>query len=83
MGTYGLNPEEIADAMEDVESKCEGDLYQEDFIKGAKIYLQRLRANGAFIYSEKAEKKGNMCKECGAGKDDCKKLKTHKKSNEV
>ena len=79
MGTYGLNAEEIADAMADVEQNCEGDFYEEDFIKGAKIYLQRLRQAGAFIYSEKADKKGKMCKECGADKDECKKLKTHEK----
>ncbi len=55
MGTYGLNAEEVADAMEkaDVESFCEGDFYEETFIEGAKIYIDRLRKKGAFIYSDK------------------------------
>lgn len=79
MGTYTLNAEEVADAMNGVEGNCEGDFYEEDFVEGAKIYLQRLRAEGAFIYSEKADEKGKMCKECGADKAECKKLKTHKK----
>ena len=79
MGTYSLNAEEVADAMEGVESKCEGDFYEETFMEGAKTYLQRLRKEGAFIYSEKADKKGRMCEECGADKNECKKLKTHVK----
>lgn len=55
MGTYGLNAEEIADAMEEakVENFCEGDFYEEDFIEGAKIYVDRLRKQGAYIFSEK------------------------------
>jgi predicted cupin superfamily sugar epimerase len=55
MGTYGLNAEEIADAMEkaEVESHCEGDFYEETFIEGAKIYVDRLRERGAYIYTEK------------------------------
>ena len=77
MGTYSLNAEEIADAMEDIEQNCEGDFYEETFMEGAKIYLQRLRTEGAFIYSEKADNKGNMCNKCGADKNECKKLKTH------
>ena len=64
MGTYNLNAEEIADAMEGVEGKCEGDFYEETFVEGAKIYLQRLR---------------RMCEECGADKVKCKKLKMHQK----
>lgn len=51
MGTYGLNAEEIADAMEmvEVESRCEGDFTEEVFIQGAKIYVERLRKMGAYI----------------------------------
>ena len=81
MGTYGLNAEEVADAMIDVEQKCEGDFYEETFLEGAKIYLQRLRREGAFIYSEKADNKGKMCLKCGADKDECKKVKTHERQN--
>ena len=79
MGTYNLNAEEIADAMEGIEDKCEGGFYEETFVEGAKIYLQRLREAGAFIYSEKADDKGRMCEECGADKVKCKKLKMHQK----
>lgn len=82
MGTYGLNADEVADAMTDVEQNCEGDFYEETFIEGAKIYLQRLREEGAFIYSEKADDKGKMCEKCGADKAECKKLKTHEKEEE-
>lgn len=78
MGTYGLNAEEVADAMADVEQNCEGDFYEETFLEGAKIYLQRLRREGAFIYSEKADKKRKMCLKCGADRNECRKLKTHK-----
>ena len=55
MGTYGLNEEEIADAMEEakVESFCEGDFYMETFILGAIIYLKRLKGQGAYIHTEK------------------------------
>ena len=55
MGTYGLNEEEIADAMEKVEleSHLEGDFYMETFILGAIEYLKRLKEKGAFIYSDK------------------------------
>ncbi len=51
MGTYGLNEEEIADAMEraDVEQYCEGDFTEEVFLGGAKEYLKRLRKQGANI----------------------------------
>jgi len=55
MCSYGLNAEEIADAMEkgEVESHCEGDFYEETFILGAIEYLRRLRKLGAFIYTDK------------------------------
>ncbi len=58
MGTYGLDAEEVADAMEEakVESFCEGDFYEETFIEGAKIYINKLRKQGAYIYSEKKGK---------------------------
>ena len=51
IGTYNLNWEEVADAMEevDVESRCEGDFSEETFMKGAKEYLRRLRKQGAYI----------------------------------
>jgi hypothetical protein len=51
VGTYNLNYEEIADAMEnvDVDSRCEGDYNETDFIKGAKEYIKRLRKQGAYI----------------------------------
>ena len=54
MGTYQLDAEEVADAIEkaEVESHCEGDFYEETFIEGAKIYIERLRKLGAYIYSE-------------------------------
>lgn len=55
MGTYGLNFEEVADAMEkaDIDIHCEGDFYEETFILGAIEYIRRLRRKGASIYSEK------------------------------
>ncbi|MHA1410553.1 MAG: hypothetical protein ACTSQY_09665 [Candidatus Odinarchaeia archaeon] len=55
MGTYGLNAEEVADAMENakVEEFCEGDFYEETFIEGAKIYIDRLRKQGVYIFTEK------------------------------
>ena len=43
------------------------------------VVLQRLRAEGAFIYSEKADKKKKMCLKCGADRNECRKLKTHNK----
>lgn len=51
MGTYNLDEREIADAMEkaDVDSSCEGDYTEEAFIKGAQIYINRLRRMGASI----------------------------------
>jgi hypothetical protein len=82
MGSYNLGEEEIADIFEEVEfeNECEGDFYEETFIEGAKIYLDRLRGEGAFIYSEKADNKGIMCKGCGKAKKNgkciiCKKIK--------
>jgi hypothetical protein len=70
MGTYVLDEDEVADVFEEVnlESHCEGDFYEEGFIKGAKIYLDRLRVKGAFIFSEKADNKGIMCEGCGKAK---------------
>jgi len=55
MGTYGLNPEEIADKLEsvDFQSNLEGDFYEETFILGAIEYIKRLRKLGAFIYTDK------------------------------
>ena len=51
MGTYNLSPDEIAVAMEnaDVENECEGDFTEDEFVKGAKEYLRRLRKQGAKI----------------------------------
>lgn len=51
MGTYSLSYDEIADAMEkaEVESHCEGDFSEKEFIKGAKEYIRRLREEGAWI----------------------------------
>lgn len=67
MGTYGLDAEEIANAMENVnlEGNLEGDFDEEEFMEGAKVYLNRLRKYGAFIHSRLAEGKNQMCKECG------------------
>ncbi len=55
MGGYGLDENEIADIFEDLEfeSHCEGDFYEETFLLGAKIYIDRLRKKGAFIYTDK------------------------------
>ncbi len=65
MGTYGLNEEEIADAMEkaDVEQYCEGDFYQETFILGAIEYLNRLKEKGASIYTDKRKEIKKFTKE--------------------
>lgn len=51
MGTYGLNAEEIADAMEavEVDSRCEGDYTEKEFLLGASKYIARLRSYGASI----------------------------------
>jgi hypothetical protein len=51
MGTYQLDEQEIADVFEDVEfeSRCEGDFTEHTFIEGAKEYIRRLRAQGAYI----------------------------------
>ena len=51
MGGYILCDSEIADVFEsiDFESHCEGDFSEEEFIKGAKEYLERLRERGADI----------------------------------
>jgi len=67
MGTYICSAEEIAGIMEDLnlEGNIEGDFYEEEFIKGAEEYLHRLRLQGAFIYSEKADNIKKMCKTCG------------------
>jgi len=65
MGTYGLNAEEVADAMEEakVESFCEGDFYEETFLEGAKIYIDRLRKQGAFVYTDKKKEIKKFIKE--------------------
>jgi len=65
MGTYGLNAEEVADAMEkaEVESFCEGDFYMETFILGAIEYLKRLKKKGAYIYSDKKKEIKQFTKE--------------------
>jgi len=58
MCSYGLNAEEIANAMEavDVEGHCEGDFYEKTFLEGAKLYIKRLRERGADIpFSFEAE----------------------------
>jgi len=70
MGTYNLDEMDIAEIFEklEFESNCEGDFYEETFIEGAKIYLDRLREEGAFIFSEKADDNGIMCKGCGKAK---------------
>jgi len=67
MGTYGLSAEEIADVMEDRELEwcLGGDFHEEEFLIGAKEYINRLRRNGAFIYSRLADGKKQMCKICG------------------
>ncbi len=51
MGTYSLNAEEVADAMEEakVESFCEGDFTERIFLEGAKKYVKLLRKQGAYI----------------------------------
>ena len=71
MGSYNLNAEEVADAMEqgDVEQHCEGDFYEETFIEGAKIYVERLRELGAYIYTDrkckcKEKTKLTDCEQC-------------------
>lgn len=55
MGTYGLDEGEIADVFEELEfeSHLEGDFYEETFLLGAKMYIDRLRKQGASIYSDK------------------------------
>jgi len=65
MGGYGLNAEEVADAMEkaEVESFCEGDFYMETFILGAIEYLKRLKKKGAYIYSDKKKEIKQFTKE--------------------
>ena len=57
MGTYGLNKEEIADIFErlEFESHCEGDFTEQEFLKGAKEYIERLRVQGANIPNEEDE----------------------------
>lgn len=84
MGTYTLNAEQIADAMVDVEQKCEGDFYEEDFYKGAEIYIERLREDGAYIFDGRGK---FNCQECGRAmkKVDgvCKKCKGKKKDDEI
>lgn len=76
MGTYVCNAEEIADAMEDcnVDGAIEGDFYEDDFIKAAKLYVERLRENGVYIFKDGGRhncsncgriiKKGELCKKC-------------------
>lgn len=51
MGTYNLSPDEIADKLEQIEfeSKLEGDFTEKDFVDGAKLYIKRLRLEGAHI----------------------------------
>lgn len=84
MGTYTCNAEEIADAMEssDLQSNIEGDFYEQDFIKGAKIYIERLREEGAYIFEDGGK---YNCTECGriVKKDGiCSKCKEKKKDDD-
>lgn len=85
MGSYNLDSEEIADILEtsEIEHKFEGDFYEETFIEGCKIYLDRLRENGAFVYSSIADKKKLMCKGCGKAKKNGKCIICQKKKKEV
>lgn len=51
MGTYNLNADEIADVFEklEFESHLEGDFTERDFVVAAKLYVERLRLEGAEI----------------------------------
>lgn len=51
MGTYNLNTDEIADVFEklEIESHLEGDFSERDFVAAAKLYVERLRLEGAHI----------------------------------
>ena len=66
-GEICFEEERIADILEEaeVEGKIEGDFYEETFMEGTKIYIDRLRRKGAFIFSEVAYDKGKMCEDCG------------------
>lgn len=67
MGSYVNTPQEIADAMSrtDLQGNIEGDFYEEDFIKAAKIYIRELRKEGAYIHTDKLEKWQKNCPCCG------------------
>ncbi len=67
MGIYKYDSEEIAEVMDNVnlESDFEGDFDEEDFVQGAKDYLNKLRRDGAYIHSRLASGKKQDCKICG------------------
>jgi len=48
MGTYGLTAKDIQTIFEQLEfeSHCEGDFSEENFIEGARLYLESLREIG-------------------------------------
>lgn len=51
MGTYNFGEEEIADILENCEEegKFDGDFSESVFIAGAKLFIKRLRKQGASI----------------------------------
>lgn len=51
MGIYNLSANEIADSLEEAEEEnmFEGDFTEHTFLKGAKIFIKRLRKRGASI----------------------------------
>jgi hypothetical protein len=51
MGIYNFNENEIADILENCEDegKFDGDFSESIFIKGAKLFIKRLRKQGASI----------------------------------